>query len=45
MGIRRKPTHDEKLLIAIYQELLKETGDTPSIAEVQERYKELYGNN
>jgi hypothetical protein len=43
MGIKRKQTHDDELRIQCYQELLKETGDVPSIAEVDQRFREKYG--
>ena len=41
----KKQTKTEKLLLDCYNELKKETGDIPTVEEVQKRYLEKYGNN
>jgi hypothetical protein len=43
MGIKRKPTHDEKLLIALYQEMLKKDKNV-TVSEVQAEFNKRYGN-
>lgn len=39
----KKQTKTEKLLLDCYEELKRETGDIPTVDEVQQRYKEKYG--
>jgi hypothetical protein len=44
MGKKKKPTLDEKLLAHCYELLIKETGDIPTVNEVQELYRQKYGS-
>jgi hypothetical protein len=37
-----KPSHEQEIRMEIYKELLKETGDIPSLDEIDQRYKEKY---
>lgn len=45
MPRRTKPTLEDRLLQDCYQQLVKENGKAPTVAEVQERYREKFGNN
>jgi hypothetical protein len=45
MPRRTKPTLEDKLLMDCYNQLLRETGEVPTVAEVQVRYREKFGNN
>jgi hypothetical protein len=45
MPRRSKPTLEDKLLADCYKQLLRETGKVPTVAEVQQRYREKFGNN
>ncbi len=45
MPRKTKLTQDEKFLIDCYNALLRETGEVPTVEEVQARYREKYGNN
>jgi hypothetical protein len=38
----KKPTLKDKSLANCYEQLLKETGKVPTVAEVQQRYNEQF---
>jgi hypothetical protein len=42
--MNKKQTKTQKLLLDCYDELKRETGDVPTVQEVQQRFKEKYGN-
>jgi hypothetical protein len=41
---KKKQTLENRLLADCYKQLLKETGKAPSVEEVQQRYREKFGN-
>lgn len=43
MGRKIKPTHQDKLLMKIYEELLKKNKEVPLVDEVWKIYNERYG--
>jgi hypothetical protein len=42
--MKRKLTTEEGLLINCYETLLKETGEVPTVEEVQAEFNKRYGN-